>query len=333
MIAQSSHHHRKMENKAFRNLIFTAADVTSNTVPETCCLIHFETCDTFGLKISEDRECVPVSKVLWCTDAQSGEIVDWMNTSNRFKNHQKSLNHSSSVYSRLNGLCASSKTFKAPNPLLLDKEQLGLGLGAGFDDTIQVNPKYRKIYETVSPDIQLVEYKAHFEAEKFALIPRDLETAAKCLDHALVLTKKCENNWAHICSVNDTWSELSGYTSADCIGESITMFTGQETDTNVTNALTDAINKRHDVSALVMSYRKNGSPFASRIRVVPIKYKSPLDLAGLKPSPRSHMEQLVSNRHPVVGYDFSQKSSQDYEILLAQELEDHYLAYTFTEVD
>jgi hypothetical protein len=194
-------------NKAFRNLIFTATDAASD-LPETCSCIHFETSrDTAaGLKESHDREIIPVtSKVLWCTDARSGHVVDWMSASEKCRTNKKMLKHSSSVYSSLYKMCARVRHF------IPEKEILQLPLRLGLDDTIQVNPKYRQVYEAFSPEMELIGYKASFEAEYFSNLPRTLKTASTSTKEALAVTKKNTSDWSHICSVNETWSELTGY--------------------------------------------------------------------------------------------------------------------------
>ena len=69
---------------------------------------------------------------------------------------------------------------------------------------------------------------------------------------------------------NDAYGELTGYTTAEILGENCRCLQGENTDETRTAALREAIDNEEPITVELRNYRKDGTEFWNRLTVTPI---------------------------------------------------------------
>lgn len=255
----------------FQDLVFLAGDVSNtNLLPSIeCSIIHFEAKGFYATDFDvEEKYCemLPLSKVLWCVNAKTGECVDWSGDDDYIT---KSLHH---CYSYKSGLCNQNLT-----------KRLMVSRSADWSDRMQTS---RSPFTNIREDI---EWKAIQEAEVLSKLPRYTDSALQLLqtcDEPRVITEcKGRNGDHHVIShVNEAWEELCGHRREEVVGESLSILHGPDTDPDVQRMLERAIADALDASVLIKNYKKNGEPFMNRARVVPMIDRGSHSPNGMKPT-------------------------------------------------
>jgi PAS domain S-box-containing protein len=70
--------------------------------------------------------------------------------------------------------------------------------------------------------------------------------------------------------VNEAFSRLTGYETAEAIGRNCRFLQGEETDPDTTDRMRAAIDAREPITVRVRNYRKDGTPFWNRVSLIPV---------------------------------------------------------------
>lgn len=70
--------------------------------------------------------------------------------------------------------------------------------------------------------------------------------------------------------VNAAFTRLTGYEPAEVVGRSVGVFRGRGTDQVVVDRLRQALHQRHPVTEVLITYRKDGSPFWNEVTISPV---------------------------------------------------------------
>ena len=257
----------------FQDLVFLAGDVSNpHLLPSNtdCSVIHFEAMNGFYSSVFDEEEkyceMFPLSKILWCVNAKTGECIDWSSDDELCL--PKSLRHCASYKS---GLCNQTHA-----------KRLLVSRSADWTEHNQRNvTRYPANFREV------IEWKAIQEAEVLSKLPRYTDSALEqlhtCEEPRVITECKVSDeggSYQVISNVNKAWENLCGHRRDDVIGESLSFLQGPDTDPDVNRALKDAIADALDASVLIKNYKKNGEAFMNRARVVPMIDHS----AGDKPT-------------------------------------------------
>ncbi|MDZ7755425.1 PAS domain S-box protein [Rhodohalobacter sp.] len=99
-----------------------------------------------------------------------------------------------------------------------------------------------------------------------------LESVITNTNESVVITetKKSTNPIRRIVYVNEAFTEMTGYSKEEMIGESISILNGEETDSNEIARLYRAMDNWESFSVELINYKKNGTPFWIYISMVPV---------------------------------------------------------------
>jgi len=84
-------------------------------------------------------------------------------------------------------------------------------------------------------------------------------------EEALVITEP--SSPYRILYVNDTWSQVCGYSSDEVIGKSLSFIQGPLTDLAILNNMMEFVKSGTGVSSNLINYQKNGKAFHNRLRI------------------------------------------------------------------
>lgn len=101
------------------------------------------------------------------------------------------------------------------------------------------------------------------------LMKRMLENAMEHSFHGIMITK-AEPGYP-IVYVNDSFSQMTGYSSEEIIGKSPAILQGPKTDQAVLDRLSQALSEGRLFHGEAINYRKDGSEFVMEWKIVPIK--------------------------------------------------------------
>ena len=101
------------------------------------------------------------------------------------------------------------------------------------------------------------------------LMKRLLENAMEHSFHGIMITK-AEPGYP-IVYVNDSFSQMTGYSSEEIIGKSPAILQGPKTDQAVLDRLSQALSEGRLFHGEAINYRKDGSEFVMEWKIVPIK--------------------------------------------------------------
>jgi PAS domain S-box-containing protein len=102
-----------------------------------------------------------------------------------------------------------------------------------------------------------------------SLMKRMLENAMEHSFHGIMITK-AEPGYP-IVYVNDSFSQMTGYSSEEIIGKSPAILQGPKTDQAVLDRLSQALSEGRLFHGEAINYRKDGSEFVMEWKIVPIK--------------------------------------------------------------
>ncbi|PWE52229.1 histidine kinase [Metarhizobium album] len=101
---------------------------------------------------------------------------------------------------------------------------------------------------------------------------------------------------------NRAFSDLSGYSQAELVGQNCRLLQGPETDGEAVSKIRDAVRNERDVAVDILNYRKDGSTFWNALFVSPVRdrhgtviyfFASQLDFTNIK----SKEAELAKARH------------------------------------
>jgi len=101
------------------------------------------------------------------------------------------------------------------------------------------------------------------------LMKRLLENAMEHSFHGIMITK-AEPGYP-IVYANDSFSQMTGYSSEEIIGKSPAILQGPKTDQAVLDRLSQALSEGRLFHGEAINYRKDGSEFIMEWKIVPIK--------------------------------------------------------------
>ena len=101
------------------------------------------------------------------------------------------------------------------------------------------------------------------------LMKRMLENAMEHSFHGIMITKS-EPGYP-IIYVNDSFSQMTGYSSEEIIGKSPAILQGPRTDRAVLDRLSQSLSEGRLFHGEAINYRKDGSEFVMEWKIVPIK--------------------------------------------------------------
>jgi len=113
--------------------------------------------------------------------------------------------------------------------------------------------------------MNIFKYDSTFQA----IMRQLLENAMEHSFDAIMITK-AEPGYP-IIYVNDAFSELTGYSPKEAIGETPAMLQGPKTDGAVLDRLRQDLSKGNLFHGEAVNYRKDGSEFLMEWKIVPIK--------------------------------------------------------------
>jgi PAS domain S-box-containing protein len=74
--------------------------------------------------------------------------------------------------------------------------------------------------------------------------------------------------------ISDEFTELTGYSEAEALGQNCRFLQGPETQENPVVTMREAIDAKEPVTVLLRNYRKDGSMFWNRVTIIPIRGKT-----------------------------------------------------------
>ncbi len=101
------------------------------------------------------------------------------------------------------------------------------------------------------------------------LMKRLLENAMEHSFHGIMITK-AEPGYP-IVYANDSFAQMTGYSSEEIIGKSPAILQGPKTDQAVLDRLSQALSEGRLFHGEAINYRKDGSEFIMEWKIVPIK--------------------------------------------------------------
>ena len=101
------------------------------------------------------------------------------------------------------------------------------------------------------------------------LMKRLLENAMEHSFHGVMITK-AEPGYP-IVYANDSFAQMTGYSSEEIIGKSPAILQGPKTDQAVLDRLSQALSEGRLFHGEAINYRKDGSEFIMEWKIVPIK--------------------------------------------------------------
>jgi len=101
------------------------------------------------------------------------------------------------------------------------------------------------------------------------LMKRMLENAMEHSFHGIMITR-AEPGYP-IVYVNDSFSQMTGYSSEEMIGKSPAILQGPKTDRSVLDRLSRALAEGRLFHGEAINYRKDGTEFVMEWKIVPIK--------------------------------------------------------------
>ena len=113
--------------------------------------------------------------------------------------------------------------------------------------------------------MSIFDYDANFQN----LMKRILENAMEHSFHGIMITK-AEPGYP-IVYVNDSLSQITGYSPEEMIGKSPAMLQGPKTDRAVLDGLNQALSGGRLFHGEAINYRKDGTEFVMEWKIVPIK--------------------------------------------------------------
>lgn len=100
------------------------------------------------------------------------------------------------------------------------------------------------------------------------------KTAADQSFNAITVTRAADGDQpGEIVYVNDAFTEMTGYESADVLGETPGLLQGPKTDQDVLNRLNRKIRNGDPFHGETINYRKDGSAFTIEWKVLPITHQ------------------------------------------------------------
>ena len=78
---------------------------------------------------------------------------------------------------------------------------------------------------------------------------------------------------------NDAFLEMSGYSREEINGKNCRFLQGRDTDPETVRAISEALVKGRDISADILNYRKDGTPFWNQLFVAPLGGSSDGDVS------------------------------------------------------
>jgi PAS domain S-box-containing protein len=111
----------------------------------------------------------------------------------------------------------------------------------------------------------IFDYDANFQN----LMKRMLENAMEHSFHGIMITK-AEPGYP-IVYVNDSLSEITGYSPEELIGKSPAILQGPKTDRAILDRLNEALSEGRLFHGEAINYRKDGTEFVMEWKIVPIK--------------------------------------------------------------
>jgi PAS domain S-box-containing protein len=104
-----------------------------------------------------------------------------------------------------------------------------------------------------------------------------LHTCVSHLNDIVLITEadSIEEPGPRIVFTNEAFERMTGYTSAEALGQSPRFLQGKKTDRRILNEIHQAVAQRQPIRRQIINYRKDGSEFWLDIDIVPI-----LDAAG-----------------------------------------------------
>jgi PAS domain S-box-containing protein len=113
--------------------------------------------------------------------------------------------------------------------------------------------------------MSIFDYDANFQN----LMKRMLENAMEHSFHGIMITK-AEPGYP-IVYVNDSLSQITGYSPEELIGKSPAILQGPKTDRAVLDRLNQALSEGRLFHDEAINYRKDGTEFVMEWKIVPIK--------------------------------------------------------------
>jgi PAS domain S-box-containing protein len=104
------------------------------------------------------------------------------------------------------------------------------------------------------------------------MLPRNLDAALAMMPNsaeAIVITE-CNGPTFCITNVNKAWQTLCGYTDKEVVGKTLKMIQGPMTCRDALQQFEDSIRSLSDSVTTLINYKKDGSTFENRVRVVPL---------------------------------------------------------------
>lgn len=102
----------------------------------------------------------------------------------------------------------------------------------------------------------------------FKPVPNTLDQALQPSDEARVITSASRPFVIEY--VNGAWTKLCGYDPDECVGKTLGIIQGSETNQDVVHKLTNDAVKGHATSAVLTNYNKDGQKFQNFVRVFPL---------------------------------------------------------------
>ncbi|MBA2246853.1 MAG: PAS domain-containing protein, partial [Chloroflexia bacterium] len=71
--------------------------------------------------------------------------------------------------------------------------------------------------------------------------------------------------------VNPAFEQMTGYSLAEIKGQNCRFLQGPKSDPAILGAIREAVSQRHDFSAVLLNYRKDGTPFWNELSISPVR--------------------------------------------------------------
>jgi PAS domain S-box-containing protein len=113
--------------------------------------------------------------------------------------------------------------------------------------------------------MNIFDHDQHFQN----LMKRMLENAMEHSFHGIMITR-AEPGYP-IVYVNDSFSQMTGYSAEEIIGKSPAILQGPKTDRAVLDRLNQSLSEGRLFHGEAINYRKDGSEFVMEWKIVPIK--------------------------------------------------------------
>lgn len=97
------------------------------------------------------------------------------------------------------------------------------------------------------------------------------ERAAELAFNSVMVTRAEDDGTSPIVFVNDAFTEMTGYTADEVLGETPGFLQGAETDEQVLQRLDAKMQRGEDFHGETVNYKKDGTPFIIEWKVSPVK--------------------------------------------------------------